>query len=248
LNGAPKWTPWWVGVGAFWGLVGTVAAYGISLVLYLVTHPEVFLNGITPAVFTEAMGPWALVGSVVGLWFGLLGVPLYLSRRYGTSSLARDFKVIFKWRDIPLALALAALLRGGEALVTWFLTSRGVDLSGSDNASALISRNFTVPSVLMLLAVCFGAPFVEELFFRGLALTSMRWAWGLIPAVLCSSLLFSLAHFQGGPGGWFLVLWTFLIGVLFSVLTLKSGRLGPSMTTHMVYNTSGVLLVLLLAS
>jgi membrane protease YdiL (CAAX protease family) len=97
--------------------------------------------------------------------------------------------------------------------------------------------------VVALLAVVALAPIIEELFFRGLVLPSVigtlrggRWI-----AVVISGVFFAILHLLVvttvaqaivvGVG-------TLLVGLVTGSLAILTGRLGPAIVAHVVFNTS----------
>jgi membrane protease YdiL (CAAX protease family) len=112
----------------------------------------------------------------------------------------------------------------------------------NDPAKDLIDRAGDVPSkVLLVLVVAIGAPIAEEIFFRGFL---QRGLMALVPApaaIAGSSLLFALTHIQLLQ---FPALAAF--GAVLGILAHRTGRLGPSIFTHMGFNA--VTVVSLLAS
>ncbi len=86
--------------------------------------------------------------------------------------------------------------------------------------------------VLLVLVVGIGAPIIEELFYRGLLFRSLerRFGEGWVP-VAGSAALFAASHFQPLQ---FPAL--ALLGVVLALLVRRTGRLGPAIATHMVFN------------
>jgi uncharacterized protein len=95
-----------------------------------------------------------------------------------------------------------------------------------------------VAVVGLFLFVAVGAPAVEELFFRGLVLRALSRRLGTVAAVVGSSVLFGLAHPQDLPGEALALVMTSLavLAALFAVLVVKTGRLGPAIVAHAVFN------------
>lgn len=62
--------------------------------------------------------------------------------------------------------------------------------------------------------------------------------------VILTSLLFGLFHFQGtlNFGGIFVIVVTGVLGSVFAIVTLITGRLGPAIFGHMIYNFSTLML------
>jgi membrane protease YdiL (CAAX protease family) len=90
----------------------------------------------------------------------------------------------------------------------------------------------------LILSVAVGAPLVEELFFRGLLLRSLQrrvpdWA-----AVVVSAVAFGIAHGSALPVDAVLLVMISLtvFGAILAILAIRTGRLGPSIVTHAVFN------------
>lgn len=103
-----------------------------------------------------------------------------------------------------------------------------------------IEELFTGPLAGYLLAF-FGiaiAPFVEELFFRGLVYPVFERHWGLEGAVLATAACFAAIHVPQLGGGWAEVLAIFLVGAAFSYARGRTGSLVPPYLMHVGYNTT----------
>ncbi|MHB1535702.1 MAG: DUF2510 domain-containing protein, partial [Acidimicrobiales bacterium] len=83
---------------AWWALAGLVMGEFLGLLAVVVT--SVLTGRTTGAVST-------LVGEI-GLWSGMFGAVWFVSRRYGTRSLRRDFSLAIKPRDLWIGVAAAA--------------------------------------------------------------------------------------------------------------------------------------------
>lgn len=71
-----------------------------------------------------------------------------------------------------------------------------------DDATRLLwthGEHFALANCISLFTIIFLAPFVEEVFFRGLLLSSWASAWGAKRAVVWSSIVFGLLHLELGP-------------------------------------------------
>jgi membrane protease YdiL (CAAX protease family) len=106
------------------------------------------------------------------------------------------------------------------------------------------------------------APFVEELFLRGLTLQAirnivLRWRNRVQPAepaqqkrawwisIIVSAVLFALLHSGQSADGVVVVALgasTFLLGIVNGVLVYRTGRLGAGIVAHIVFNGSAVLI------
>ena len=85
----------------------------------------------------------------------------------------------------------------------------------------------SIPTWLLAIIV---APIFEELVFRKLVLDRIG-SFGETPAVLCSALIFGLAHQNAGQ--FFLA---FLLGVLFARIYLHTGKIVYTMVLHFMIN------------
>ena len=188
--------------------------------------------------------PLALVAlAQVGLWLGLLGVPVLMTRTKGNGLVA----------DLGLSARLEDAWKGGLIgvvvqfpllpLLYWpileALSKSSGDLEGP--ARELTDRaTDPLGVVLLVLIVGVGAPIIEEIFYRGLLQRSLLKrglpAWAAITA---TSLVFGMSHFQllQLPG-------LALAGAVFGVLAQRSGRLGPAITAHVGFNMVTVVALL----
>ncbi len=94
-----------------------------------------------------------------------------------------------------------------------------------------------IPSILLnaLFIGIFPAIF-EEMLFRGIILQSLR-PYSNNIAVFVSALAFALCH-NNFPQAIF----AFCMGIIFAILTIRSGSLIPSIIAHFIYNFSGEIL------
>ena len=188
------------------------------------------------------LGLGALLVSLVAGWPGFLGWPMVATWFKGQRSLVKDFGLQLEVIDLAWGVlgGLAALSLSIAAGVVWRLLS---DRPEPTNSEFLPSRPsaLTALALLVLVAVC--TPIVEELFFRGLVLRSVGRRFGLRWAVVASSILFGLLHYQGaGLHGLFISGVTATYGAVFALLVVRAGgRLGPSIVAHMVVNGIGVI-------
>jgi uncharacterized protein len=181
---------------------------------------------------------WLAVAQL-GLWFGMLGVPLVVSKLKGHGPVG-DFGLRSEGWDAPLGFAaglltqllLIPLLYGP---IFWLTDIDSSDLE--DPARGLTDRATDSLGVAMLiLIVGIGAPIVEEIFYRGLMQRSLERRFGVWPAILGSALLFGISHFQ------LLQLPALvLFGIVLGVLAHRTGRLAAPIAAHIVFNMTTVL-------
>lgn len=85
---------------------------------------------------------------------------------------------------------------------------------------------------LVLIAYCVQPAVIEELFFRYLALDSLRNVMGVHAAVAVASIMFGMAH-VGVPLS---IPMLTLVGVVFGYARVVSGRLALPMLLHFLHN------------
>lgn len=251
-------------------LVQAVAAVGF-IAYWAANNSSTISETTTPnAVISEVItGPVLLISSILmyAVWAGGLWNASY---RRGLRSFRRDYWLKFRKQDIFIGLVVATVMRLLEFGVTSGLDATGVDLSGSDNASLIVSLEGVWYFVNAILIAAIAAPFIEEVLFRGLILQSFLrmfrrarftsedasptgvtllirnflFKHGNMLALVFSSALFGVMHFQGFEtfGQIFVVLWTGTLGFLLGLLTYKYKRLGPAIWAHIFFNFSGVIL------
>jgi membrane protease YdiL (CAAX protease family) len=199
-----------------------------------------FASGVAASVWAATTGAdveslETLAAGQIGLWLGLLGWPLLASRVKGSGSLVDDFGLRAHPRDalglvvgvvcqvvvIPLLYLLVQLVTG--------------DLDVEGPARELADRAHGVGFVVLALLVVLGAPVVEELFFRGLLLRAAERRLGTRWALAISSVAFAASHFQlvQFPG-------LVLVGLVFGILVVRTGRLGPGIAAHIAFNATAV--------
>jgi len=140
------------------------------------------------------------------------------------------------WHRVSLARSLGLLASGAAlALVIQFAT-----LFFPPPEPLPIEKLFTsrAAALLVLGASLVVAPLFEELIFRGYIYTVLERAWGMLPAVLASGVLFGLLHAPQLFPGWFQVVLLCLVGMAFSLARAATGSTFASFLTHLAYNTS----------
>jgi len=234
----------WLLLGALGFLAGQVAGAIFAVVAAAADGKLHSLNAI--ATLNEPP-TWYIVSTLVGLWVGFFGSPWLASKVRGTRSLIRDVGLRFKWVDlvgIPIGI-------GGQFLVAAIYIPISQHVNNFNNKFNAPSQKLTGGShglgfaVIAVLTVV-GAPFFEELFFRGLLLRSLarlfgnfgRWV-GPALAIVITGVLFGLAHAESLQ---LLGLATF--GIILSFISYRTGRLGMNMVSHATFNLVAVVATL----
>jgi membrane protease YdiL (CAAX protease family) len=180
-----------------------------------------------------------LLAGQVGFWIGLLVVVAFAVRVRAAGAVRDVLAVRATGRDVAVGLPLG-LITQLVVLPLLYLPLQALvdDLDVEGPARELLDRGSGPAFVLLVLSVVVVAPFVEELFFRGLLLRSMEQRWGTKVAVIGSSVIFGATHFQAIQ---FPAL--ALAGLLFAVLAVRSGRLGPAVAAHVGFNAATVVVL-----
>jgi hypothetical protein len=184
---------------------------------------------------------WVAVAQI-GLWVGLLGVPWLAARRKGRGMVA-DFGLRARWGDLPFGAAVGAatqfiLVPLIYLPILWFVD---IDQDELERPARELTDRASGPIgvVLLVLIVGIGAPIIEEIFYRGLVQRSMIRRIGEWPGIVVTALIFGAVHFE-----WLQFPALALFGLVLGVLAHRTGRLGPSIAAHMVFNMVTVIALL----
>jgi uncharacterized protein len=108
---------------------------------------------------------------------------------------------------------------------------------------------FRLAGSVVVLLICIGAPFFEELYFRGLVQGRLETRLGAASGIALTSLLFGAAHLIAWQGPWTLVYaWAVAAsGLVLGLMRHVSGRLGAPMAAHAFFNAQVMAIVVLLS-
>ena len=152
--------------------------------------------------------------------------------------------------DIGYGLILALICLVGAQLTSVLAASAvGLDdIEDASNTSILVDSKGSVWLIGVIALVVVGAPLVEELLFRGLILRALEKSLGPVVAIGLSTVMFALPHWQP-DATWqetvVLVSSIAVVGLVLAIGTIRSGRLGPAVIGHFLFNGAGTLLTLL---
>ena len=232
--------PAW-GIGAAVLALVAAAACGLvsSLALSVLLPP-----GLAGA--PDAPGALLIAGVALAQALGALLVGAWATsprRGRGGRGLAVEVGLRLRAVDVAAGAVLALVAVPVLGILIGVLVAAGLlELRDVDNTSLLFAGAERGTDFLLVAAsAALLAPLWEEVLFRGLLLRSLGRRLGTVPAVVLSSVAFGLLHAQPGRG-FALVLVTGALGVLFAVVTVRAGRLGPAIVAHAVFNGTTVLL------
>ncbi|HEV3266131.1 MAG TPA: CPBP family intramembrane glutamic endopeptidase [Acidimicrobiales bacterium] len=246
-GGAPS-TPGSAGMWLLFGALGFLVGQVLGAVFALVAAAaDGKLHNLSAIANLSEPPTWYIVSTLVGLWAGFLAGPWMASTVRGTRSLVRDVGLRFKWIDlvgVPIGI-------GGQFLVAaiYIPISQHVhDFNSKFNAPSqkLTGGSHGLGFALIAVLTVVGAPFFEELFFRGLLLRSFarlfgnfgRWV-GPALAIVITGVLFGLAHAESLQ-----LLGLAAFGIILSFVSYRTGRLGMNMVSHATFNLVAVIATL----
>ena len=185
---------------------------------------DVLFRFFTPSG-TQWYAIWRMLGNLL--------VTFLLFWMYTTKILhlqLKTFRIGFAWK--PWGILLAVLL---PACVV------GVYLAVGTTEVSAVPFSEMVLIVIASALTALKAGVLEEMLFRGFWMTLLENRWNRAVAVLAPSFLFSLAHLPSMEqftlaGVLLLVISGTLVGVMFSLVTLRGNSIGNSVLLHAVWN------------
>jgi uncharacterized protein len=206
------------------------------------------LHSLTAITKLSEPPTWYIVSTLIGLWAGFFGAAWISSFVRGTRSMVRDLGLRFRWIDlvgVPIGL-------GGQFLVALMYIPIAQHVSNFNQRFDAPSQRLTGSSHgtgYIVIAICtvVGAPFFEELFFRGVLLRAFARLFGTFGgwvgpalAIIVTGVLFGLAHAESLQ---LLGLATF--GIILSFVSYRTGRLGMNMIAHATFNLTALAAVVM---
>ncbi len=239
------------GDGGMWILFAVLGFLGGQVVAIVGVTAAAALAGdsneLAKLAHLSAPPEWYIATSLVGLWLGFFGAAWAASAIRGTRHFVSDLGLRFRWVDLAgIAIGVAAQLAIDWAYRPFIKTVSRFEapttrLTGS-------SHGWGYFAVAVMVTV--GAPFFEELVFRGVLFKGLvrvgcppgptglpdvrrRRArlLAVVVAVVVDGLCFGLAHAE-----WAQLPGLAVFGMLLCVLTYRTNRLGMNMVAHASFN------------
>ena len=185
---------------------------------------------------------WVIALSALALWVPFVAMLVIFSQQFGTKNFVRDYFFKFRWVDllgVPLGVASQLVLVN---LVYWPLREFFPDTFSSeqieDRARDLYERADGPWLIVLVVIVVVGAPFVEELVYRGFIHGTLRSTMNSAVALVVAAMWFTAIHLAPVeyPG---LFAFALVLGLSFHV----TKRLGMPIVAHMAFNATGLILV-----
>lgn len=208
------------------------------------------IGAVLIAAGLPASSPAVLLVSTAGLWTGMLGACVTATRRRGRGSLADLGLVRPRGAELGagLGLGVATLFVVGRVATAIHALAPQLLPHGRSDITDPIRHYGLAGSLVILVIAVVGAPFFEELFFRGLVQGTLVARLGPVPGVAVQAVLFGLVHMtpDGGLGNVGTVIVITCVGVALGTIRAVSRRLAPGMVTHATYNA--ILIALTIAT
>jgi membrane protease YdiL (CAAX protease family) len=253
---------WWDGIGwtAYTGPApvtggasatdGPLRAGGIAILGFLAGLALSTIIGLVLYVAGYSLtDPAVLLGGELGLWAGLFGSCVIAVRVKGTGSL-RDLGLV-RPRAVDAALgagfAVAGVIVVSIAAVVLQAIDKNLLPGGRTDVTDPMDSGRILGIVVVYAIAVIGAPFFEELYFRGLVQGTLTARWGVVAGIVVQALLFGLVHLDPNNGwgnvGTFVII--AIVGSGLGTIRYVSKRLPPGMFTHAGYNAIIVTIALL---
>jgi uncharacterized protein len=182
------------------------------------------------------------IGSLVGLWCGLVPGTLLVCRLRETGNLREDlglrFRLPFDLHGIWVGLVCQFLALPVLYVVVQLFVEGDLAEDLEKPAKELTDNAHGPGFWLLAVLLVVGAPLVEEIFYRGLMLRSLKRYMPVPAAIVVCGVVFGAAHFSliTLPG-------LALFGIVLAYLAERFGRLGPNIVAHAAFNAATVVLL-----
>ena len=192
---------------------------------------------------TENPTTFVLAISALGLWLPFVFMLRWVAHRAG-SDLRTYFGLRFTktdWFGLPLGVFCQVVLMN---VVNWPLNKWWPDTFNPQRvetrARDLVDAAQGAWFIVLFLVVVVGAPFVEELVYRGFIQGGLQSRLGSTWALLITAAWFTVVHLEPieFPG-------LFAFAIVLGLCYRRAQRLGLAMVTHLAFNATGLLLVAL---
>jgi uncharacterized protein len=210
--------------------------WGIPTAIVALVGFVVLSFGVSVALIALGVDPITagIVATPVG-WLALAGWPLLMTVRRGNGP-----RSDLAWRFRPVDLGIGAL--GGVVVLVaaMVFVLVYVQLTGDSPTSSLgvaAGEAHADWQVLALAALALGAPFVEELHFRGVWWSALRRrGLGGWSTLLLTAALFAVTHLEPTR-----VALLFAAGLAAGYVRMVTDRLGPAIVAHLLINGIAVI-------
>lgn len=229
---------------AWWGLREVVVAALVTLVASTLLASLVLTASGAGASAEASMFTTALLQTT--LWIGM-AAGLAVALRSRPTAFFQAVRLRLRPVDIPIGIGLGVasqLLL--VPIVSWpwaRVLGRSTDQlrEPACQLAAKADDHFGIAALVVITVL--GAPFVEEVFFRGFVQRGLTNRFGMIGGAVGTAAVFGTIHYQ-------LLQLPALVafGLVLGSLTARTGRLGPAIVTHAAFNATTVVSLVLLST
>ena len=201
--------------------------YAVLLVLAYVA-----ICGLIPTALNRAL--WRPLNNNSSEWLNLFTVIL-LSVLFFISYIKITGHTVAVFSDITLTGILLAV---GCSILFFFLLDKLIDpvvdkmfsASAEDYQETLATLRQS--PAISFIRVCLFAPIAEEILMRGFIFTGLQNRYGVIVALIVSTILFALLHFNFGQ-----TISSIISGLILGLLYMKTNSLFCCVLAHSLYNS-----------
>lgn len=225
--------------GGMIAFLGFVAAIGASLLAALAVD---LLGGSIHSLT-------ALCAGQAALWICLFGACKIAVRRHGDGSLRQLGLAPITRGQVGTGLIVGLVARIGAGVLAVAIAQffPKEQLRNTSEPVLRLSQG-VLPIIVIATILMVGAPFFEELFFRGLVQGAFTNRFGARVAVFGQAACFGVVHFRVGMTAAQAVITIVSIGatgIMLGALRWHSEKLGPGMVAHAFFNAVVVLVIVL---
>jgi membrane protease YdiL (CAAX protease family) len=217
-------------------LVGTIIASAVLIIPFIIIAPDAFtatgIDASTP------LGSWILTLAQTFFFAGMVAWPLVVGW-WKADGWRKAFGFVVSWRAVwigavgGIATLIAMTVLTG---ITAVVFDQEVNSAGAEAAESMTGS--TLAFVLFLLLIAFGAPFVEEIAFRGLVWGAVvKRGWSPWLATVIAGVPFALMHIEP------IRVAPLLAAGLVLGTVRQFGGLGAAMLAHAVVNGIGAIAI-----
>ena len=211
------------------------------IVSFLVSYLLIMILGIL--AFTV---PLLLVGISEGPAFSIsmimieaLLIPMILLFIYLDGSLERTKVLLHIGLFLGLGIPVFAMIVDNIAVLIYaiaFIFFFGEPTTITELPGGTSWDSSPVALILTFISICILTPISEELLFRGYILDALNRLHGKWPAIIISSIIFGMVHFDPFTMGM-----ATIGGVIYGWIRMRTGSLVPGIVAHAMWNTMALM-------
>lgn len=217
---------------------------------FLVTYLIVMIIGILAIMISLMMigvseGPSFSISSIM---IEVILIPMILLFIYLDGSLDRTKELlrigsIKRGLSLGLGIPIVAMIVDNIAVFIYaiaFILFFGEPSTVTELPGGTSWESSSLALVLTFISICVLTPISEELLFRGYILDSLNRLHGKWPAIIISSMIFGLVHFDP-----FTIGMATIGGIIYGWIRIRTGSLIPGIVAHSMWNTMALMITYL---